>query len=132
MTTSAIHTPRNVNVLHKAHMSVGDRVADVITAFVGSWPFLILHILWFSAWIGFRIEPFPFGLLTMIVSLEAIFLTTLVMMSQNRQAAKDRLQADEDYHTNVKAEHEVLQVLAHLDAQDVKILEILQRMEKSL
>ena len=126
------HTPHNVNVLHTAQMSVGDRVADVITAFVGSWPFLLLHALWFTGWIAFRVEPFPYGLLTMIVSLEAIFLTTLVMMSQNRQAAKDRLQADEDYHTNVKAEHEVLQVLSHLDAQDVEILKIVGNIEQMM
>ena len=124
------HLPHNVNVLHKTQMSAGDRIADAVAAFMGSWAFVILHVLWFSTWIGFRIEPFPYGLLTMIVSLEAIMLSTFIMMSQNRQAAKDRLQADEDYHTNVKAEHEVLQVLSHLDAQDVKILEILERMEK--
>ena len=124
------HTPHNVNVLHKAQMSAGDRIADAVAAFMGSWAFVILHVLWFSTWIGFRVEPFPYGLLTMIVSLEAILLSTFIMISQNLQGAKDRLQAEEDYHTNVKAEHEVLQVLTHLDAQDVKILEILERMEK--
>ena len=127
---ASAHVPHNVNVLHKETMGTGDRIADAVAAFMGSWAFVILHVLWFSTWIIFRIEPFPYGLLTMIVSLEAIMLSTFIMMSQNRQAAKDRLQADEDYHTNVKAEHEVLQVLSHLDAQDVKILEILERMEK--
>ena len=133
------HTPHNINLLHKAQMSTGDRIADAMASFMGSWFFVILHVLWFGIWIIFRVEPFPYGLLTMIVSLEAIILAAFIMISQNLQGAKDRLQADEDYHTNVKAEHEVLQVLAHLDAQDIeildidtKILQILQRMEKSL
>jgi uncharacterized membrane protein len=71
-----------------------DKATDKLTAFSGSWLFLALHALWFGLWIGFRVEPFPFGLLTMMVSLEAIFLSTLVMMSQNRQAAKDHKRDD--------------------------------------
>jgi len=67
------------------------RAADMVTTFAGSWWFLGLHAIWFTLWIALRLEPFPFGLLTMIVSLEAIFLSTLVMMAQNRQTrATDR------------------------------------------
>lgn len=79
-----IHAPTNLL----------DKATDKLTAFSGSWLFLLIHVLWFGLWIGFRIEPFPFGLLTMCVSLEAIFLSTLVMMSQNRQAAKDHKRDD--------------------------------------
>jgi len=68
--------------------SLQNRIADAITAFAGSMPFVYLHIVWFAAWIGFRVEGYPFGLLTMIVSLEAIFLSTFVMISQNRADAK--------------------------------------------
>ena len=65
-----------------------NRLADRITAFAGSMTFVYLHLLWFSAWIVFRVEGYPYGLLTMIVSLEAIFLSTFVMISQNRADEK--------------------------------------------
>jgi uncharacterized membrane protein len=68
--------------------SIQNRIADRITDFAGSMRFVYLHILWFGVWIGFRLEHYPFGLLTMIVSLEAIFLSTFVMISQNRADAK--------------------------------------------
>lgn len=68
--------------------SLQSRIADAITAFAGSMPFVYLHIVWFTIWIVFRVESYPFGLLTMIVSLEAIFLSTFVMISQNRADAK--------------------------------------------
>ena len=62
-----------------------NRIADGITTFAGSMWFAYIHILWFAAWIGLRVEHYPYGLLTMIVSLEAIFLSTFVLISQNRQ-----------------------------------------------
>ena len=63
--------------------NLGAKAADVITTFVGSWLFVGIHAIWFVVWIIARIEPFPYGLLTLLVSLEAIFLSTFVMMSQN-------------------------------------------------
>lgn len=72
------------------------RVADRVTTFAGSWWFLGVHVLWWGPWIIFRVEPFPYGLLTMILSLEAIVLSTVIMISQNRQAAKDRMRDDRD------------------------------------
>jgi len=65
-----------------------DRIADAITSFAGSMPFVYLHIIWFTLWIVLRVEKFPFGFLTMLVSLEAIFLSTFVMISQNRADEK--------------------------------------------
>jgi uncharacterized membrane protein len=76
-----------------------NRVADKITAFSGSMLFVYIHIIWFASWIGFGVEKYPFGLLTMIVSLEAIFLSTFVMISQNRADAKRQVIADEQWHT---------------------------------
>ncbi|MEW1775211.1 DUF1003 domain-containing protein [Streptomyces sp. NPDC086777] len=90
-----------------------DRIADAITAFSGTMTFVYLHALWFAVWIvcnegvfgkGAIWDPFPFGLLTMIVSLEAIFLSTFVMVSQNRQAARENVRADLDFETNVRSE----------------------------
>src|SRR5215471_14423819 len=74
-----------------------NRVADAITAFSGSMLFVYIHIIWFSCWIGFGVESYPYGLLTMIVSLEAIFLSTFVMISQNRADAKRQVIADSQW-----------------------------------
>jgi uncharacterized membrane protein len=77
--------------------SVQNRIADTITRFAGSMLFVYVHIAWFGLWIGLRVEKYPFGLLTMIVSLEAIFLSTFVMISQNRSDAQRQVFADHEY-----------------------------------
>jgi uncharacterized membrane protein len=79
--------------------SLENRAADQITRFAGSMQFVYLHVIWFAAWIGFRVENYPFGLLTMIVSLEAIFLSTFVMISQNRADEKRQVLADQEWRT---------------------------------
>jgi uncharacterized membrane protein len=79
--------------------SFESRIADRITAFAGSMPFVYIHIAWFGCWIGSGIEGYPFGLLTMIVSLEAIFLSTFVMISQNRADAKRQAIANQQWRT---------------------------------
>jgi uncharacterized membrane protein len=76
-----------------------NRIADGITAFSGSMLFVYIHVVWFACWIGFGAEHYPYGLLTMIVSLEAIFLSTFVMISQNRADAKRQVIADEQWRT---------------------------------
>jgi uncharacterized membrane protein len=89
-------------------------------------PFLISHSIWFITWISLNtfilphpFDEFPFGLLTMIVSLEAIFLACFVLISQNRQAEKDKVRADIEYEVNIKAELEV----AHLHEKTDRIYE---------
>jgi len=77
--------------------SVQNRIADAITTFAGSMWFVYIHVLWFTAWIGLRVEQYPYGLLTMIVSLEAIFLATFVMITQNRQEDARRHLADQEW-----------------------------------
>jgi uncharacterized membrane protein len=79
--------------------SVQNRIADRITKFAGSMWFVYIHILWFGSWIGFGVEGYPYGLLTMIVSLEAIFLSTFVMISQNRADAKRQVVANLEWKT---------------------------------
>jgi uncharacterized membrane protein len=76
---------------------VQNRIADAITRFSGSMTFVYLHIIWFGCWIGFGVESYPFGLLTMIVSLEAIFLSTFVMISQNRADAARQVAANQQW-----------------------------------
>jgi uncharacterized membrane protein len=76
-----------------------DRFADAVTAFAGSMRFVYIHVIWFVGWILIGVEEYPFGLLTMIVSLESIFLTTFVMISQNRSDEKSEVLADDRWRT---------------------------------
>jgi uncharacterized membrane protein len=89
-----------------------NRIADRITAFSGSMLFVYIHIIWFASWIGFGVEKYPFGLLTMIVSLEAIFLSTFVMISQNRADAKRQVVADEQWRMVQEEDKQNVQLIA--------------------
>jgi CBS domain-containing protein/uncharacterized membrane protein len=77
--------------------SIQNKAADAVTTFAGSMPFVYIHAIWFAAWLILRVEAFPYGLLTMIVSLEAIFLSTFVMISQNRADTKRQALADHQW-----------------------------------
>jgi uncharacterized membrane protein len=131
---------RNVNEEMEVHSTPLLRIADWIAWFSGSMPFLILNGGWFVIWIAINtlplglpaFDPYPFGLLTMIVSLEAIFLSCFVLISQNRQAQKDKVRADIEYEVNIKAELEI----AHLHEKTDRIYENMmarfEKLEKSL
>ena len=131
---------RNVNAEVEEHLSTLQRIADWIAWFSGSMPFLLLNTVWFIAWIavnmlplGIRVfDPFPFGLLTMIVSLEAIFLSCFVLISQNRQAEKDHVRSDVEYEVNIKAELEVAHLHEKADQIYSDMLQRLSRIEKML
>jgi CRP/FNR family transcriptional regulator, cyclic AMP receptor protein len=118
---------RNVNEEMEVHSTVLQRIADWIAWFSGSMPFLMINGGWFIVWIFINtfaigiaaFDPYPFGLLTMIVSLEAIFLSCFVLISQNRQAEKDRVRSDIEYEVNIKAELEI----AHLHEKTDRIYE---------
>jgi uncharacterized membrane protein len=106
-----------------------DRIADTITNFSGRLAFVYVHVVWFGAWIvlntgrfGLKpFDPFPYGLLTMIVSLEAIFLSTFVLISQNRMAELQESRADLHLHVGLLNEHETTRVLQMLDAIQAKL-----------
>jgi uncharacterized membrane protein len=103
------------------------RVADAITGFAGSMPFVYVHLVWFAIWITSGVEAFPFGLLTMIVSLEAIFLSTFVMISQNRSDERREALADHQWEMIQleKTQNEDLLGLVQLEkAQNEELLEI--------
>jgi uncharacterized membrane protein len=85
--------------LEERGKSFENRMADKITRFAGSMTFIYIHLVWFSSWIVLGVEDYPYGLLTMIVSLEAIFLSTFVMISQNRAEAKRQVIADQEWET---------------------------------
>jgi uncharacterized membrane protein len=104
--------PALVRQAEQRAQSVQNRIADRITAFAGSMWFVYIHVLWFGCWIGFGVENYPYGLLTMIVSLEAIFLSTFVMISQNRADAKRQAIADQQWQTVRKEERQNEELLA--------------------
>jgi uncharacterized membrane protein len=97
-------------LLGQARRRLQDRAADRITAFSGSMPFVYLHVVWFTVWIVVNtltplvFDPYPFGLLTLVVSLEAIFLSTFVMLSQNRETKRSEIRSEIDFETNVLSE----------------------------
>jgi uncharacterized membrane protein len=111
--------------------SLENRVADQITGFAGSMRFVYLHVIWFAAWIGLRIEHYPFGLLTMIVSLEAIFLSTFVMISQNRADEKRQVLADNQWRT-VRQEEQQNEELLRVSNQILKLTKEIHAMNMAL
>lgn len=129
---------RNVNLEIEEKLSVLQRISDWIVWFSGSMQFLLLHAVWFVIWISINIlpldipqfDPFPFGLLTMIVSLEAIFLSCFVLISQNRQIEKDRVRSDIEYEVNIKAELEVAHLHEKTDRIYEQMLEKFARLER--
>jgi uncharacterized membrane protein len=109
--------------------SLQDRIADGITSLSGRMVFVYVHIFWFALWIALNtgrfgvqpFDPFPYGLLTMIVSLEAIFLSTFVLISQNRFSEKAEQRADLAMHIGLLTEHELTRVLQMLDVIQDKL-----------
>jgi uncharacterized membrane protein len=91
--------PALVRHAEQRAQSIQNRLADRITAFAGSMSFVYIHLAWFGCWIGLGVESYPYGLLTMIVSLEAIFLSTFVLISQNRADAKRQAIANQQWQT---------------------------------
>ncbi len=131
---------RNINKEFDTSLSFGERLSDRIAAFGGSWSFIILFGVAIACWItlntslilnwGQPFDPYPFILLNLFLSLVAAIQAPIIMMSQNRQAARDRLEAGHDYEVNLKAEieimalHEKLDELRHKDlAQLIKALD---------
>jgi len=129
---------RNINEELAIRSTTLERIADVIAEFSGSILFLVLNAAWFMFWIIWNVvpslphfDPYPFGFLTMVVSLEAIFLSIFVLVSQNRQAAKDRLRADAEYEVNLKAELEVAHLHEKVDFLTEELLARLPRPERN-
>jgi uncharacterized membrane protein len=132
---------RNVNVETEDRRTATERAVDWISDFSGSLSFLFLHCVLFAVWIALNVgalghsrwggfDPFPFGLLTMAVSLEAIILSVLVLLSQNRQASRDRVRNEVEYKVNLKAELEVAQLHVKLDELRDEVLARLERVER--
>jgi len=132
------HPPlRNINEAAAQSMTFGERASDAFAATMGSWKFIIIQSVILMIWVALNVgayiehwDPYPFILLNLALSLEAAYAAPIIMMSQNRQAVKDRFAAEEDYHVNTKAEEELKSVMHHLEQQDDLMLDMLRRLEE--
>lgn len=131
------HPPvMDVNKIADEQLRMGEKIADNVVATMGSWRFIISQALIMVIWITLNLvgwfyhwDLYPFVLLNLVMSAQAAFATPLIMMSQNRQASKDRLTADNDYKTDVKGEIEICNIMEHLDHQDKLILQLIEHAE---
>lgn len=128
------HAPvRNLNEILEEELTFGQRAADWTTNIMGSWRFIIVQSLLLILWVGLNVvawtkhwDPYPFILMNLVMSLQAAYTAPIIMMSQNRQAMRDRLEAHNDYLINQKAEEEVRAILNHLVAQDQALAQMHQ------
>jgi uncharacterized membrane protein len=132
---------RDINQVEEDTRTTVMKVADWISEFSGSLPFLFIHCVVFFVWIVLNVrplsvtrlggfDPYPFGLLTMAVSLEAIILSVFVLLSQNRQVVRDRVRNDIEYSVNIRAEKEVAELHERIDSMNGKVLARLDRLER--
>jgi len=126
------HPPvKNVNDLFQEQLTIGQRTADRLANIMGSWKFIIIQsavlvgwiILNLIAWI-YHWDPYPFILMNLVLSLQAAYAAPIIMMSQNRQDARDRIEAHNDFSINQKSEEEIRALLNHTDSQNIALQEI--------
>jgi uncharacterized membrane protein len=133
--TAALKHVRNERTILRRMLRAQDRTADHVTSFAGSLNFVYIHAAWFAFWIAVNVgilgaalkfDDYPFGLLTMIVSLEAIFLSTVVMVSPKRQAARSDIRAQLDFETNLRAEIWAVHIGAALHIDDAHVEDVVR------
>jgi uncharacterized membrane protein len=128
------------HMVHDENSSIGARVADHVANFIGSWRFIIIQSAIFFVWVvfntlwlfnAFQFDPYPFILFNLFMSAEAAYASPLILMSQNRQTERDRVQAQHDYDTNIAAKEEIETILKELGRIELdkldKILALLQK-----
>jgi uncharacterized membrane protein len=133
----APHMP-SVNAMHDDTLTIGQRIADAVARNMGSWRFIIIQSFILVSWIVLNAieliakpwDPYPFILLNLGLSFQAAYAAPFILMSQNRQADKDRLAAEHDYCVNIRADVRIGAILRHLEAQDEVILSILRQLER--
>ncbi len=128
------HPPiKNVNEAFEKQLTLGQRTSDRVANIVGSWPFIIVQSILLTVWIILNVaavihhwDPYPFILMNLVLSMQAAYTAPIIMMSQNRQAERDRLEAHNDYIINQKAEEEIRTVRDHLETQAEALMQIYQ------
>jgi len=114
---------KNVNHAYEGQLTVGERMADRVAGFGGSWTFILLFLGFLAVWAlgntfllaDHAVDPYPYIFLNLMLSMLAALQAPIIMMSQNRQSAKDRLAAEHDYEVNLKAEVEICQLHDKVD-----------------
>lgn len=133
------HPPlQNVNELMDERITFGQRAADKVASTVGSWRFIIIQTILLTAWVILNAiawiqhwDPYPFILMNLVLSLQAAYAAPIIMMSQNRQAARDRVEARNDYLVNLKSEEGIQAILDYLHAHNETLSRIDEKLEKS-
>lgn len=128
------HPPvRNVNEIFDKQLTLGQRTADWVANAMGSWTFIVIQSALLGLWVVLNViawikhwDPYPFILMNLVLSMQAAYAAPVIMMSQNRQAVKDRLEAHNDFLINQKAEQEIRAIMEHLEAQNQAITQIHQ------
>ena len=128
------HPPvQDINRIFREQLTFGQRTADWVAATMGSWTFIIIQSVILSMWVAlnamawfYHWDPYPFILMNLLLSMQAAYAAPIIMMSQNRQAVRDRLEAHNDFLVDQKAEEEVRAILDHLAAQDQALTQIYQ------
>jgi uncharacterized membrane protein len=127
---------KNWHAQHQESMTPGERIADAVASFLGSWTFIIAQAALMALWgvlntlalfHAFRFDGYPFIFLNLFMSAEAAFSAPLILMSQNRQSVRDRQQADADYRTNLESETRIEELQSELSGIDEKLDEVLRR-----
>ena len=126
------HPPvRNVNEMVEERLTLGQRASDRVASVVGSWPFILIQTALLMLWAALNVtawvkqwDPYPFILMNLFLSLQAAYTAPVIMMSQNRLALQDRLEAHNDFLVNQKAEEEIRAILDHLAAQDAALVHL--------
>lgn len=127
---------------HKASLKMSDRIADVVANGMGSWNFIILQTVFVIIWMTLNVigfiahwDVYPFILLNLIFSTQAAYAAPIIMMSQNRQSERDRVQAQEDYHTNIEAKKEIEELQKQISNLEImkldKIILMLDELKKA-
>ncbi len=135
-----LNISKNWHQRHRESLNYGGRIADMVAKGMGSWRFIIIQTIFVIAWMGLNMvayvkhwDAYPFILLNLVFSTQAAYAAPIIMMAQNRQSERDRLQAQDDYNTNKEAKIEIEALAAKLNAIEVekldKILKILEEMK---
>ena len=126
---------------HESGCSTGDRLADKVTNVMGSWKFIIVQTIGILVWVGINLvaylscwDPYPFILLNLLISVQSAYAAPIIMMAQNRQGARDRIQAYDDYKTNLEAKREIEELQIRLNRIETdkldKIIALLQNVKR--
>jgi len=131
-------TQKNWHARYRAHLTLGQRIADTVAATMGSWSFIIVQSVILAVWVVLNViawidhwDPYPFILLNLALSFQAAYAAPFIMISQNRQSERDRHQAEEDFRTNVEAEQRIEELQRRLAAIETDKLDLIVKLLES-